>query len=158
MSRSPSLPSLKANRNTLSCSKLAGISLVTIGSHNLFGPFTHETKRPAGTFSNQDFAGFDHDERLVPLLLHVKMCRAMVSVVHADVDSEKEGDDRHGGLRRLQRVRDNLYEGRFDLNQIVAERRIRRTKFEMVIKLKTAKVLGITAQQLLLLRADEAIQ
>ena len=50
----------------------------------LLGPFTHETKRPAGKFSSQDLAGFDHDERLVPLVLHVEMRRAMVGVVHAE--------------------------------------------------------------------------
>ncbi len=101
MSKSPSLPSLKANRMTLSCNKLAETSLIIVSSRNslqrfeilrslpigvqlgsmLLGPFAHQPMRPSGKFPSQNFAGFNHNERLVPLVLHVKMCRAVVGMV-----------------------------------------------------------------------------
>jgi hypothetical protein len=36
----------------------------------------------------------------VPLVLHMKMGRAVVCVVHANVNAEKEGDDGRCALRR----------------------------------------------------------
>ena len=124
----------------------------------LFGPFAHEPNRSARKFPGQNFARIDLDERLVTLVLHVDMCRAIVGVVHAHIDSEKERDDRHAGSGQLRRVRDSPNEGRFDLVEVLGQRRIRPTKVARVIKLGTAKALGLTIPQALLLRADEVIQ
>ncbi len=77
--------------------------------------------RPSGKFPSQNFAGFNHNERLVPLVLHVKMCRAVVGMVHADLDAEEKGYDGHRGLRRMKWVRANLYERRFDRNEFLAD-------------------------------------
>lgn len=45
----------------------------------------------------QDSAVAEGHQRFVALVFHVNVRRGMVREVHADVDAEKAGDDRHGG-------------------------------------------------------------
>ena len=65
----------------------------------LLGPFAHEAERTSRQVSCQNLAGLDHDEGLVTLVFDMEMRRAMVGVVHADVDAEEVGNNRHGCYR-----------------------------------------------------------
>jgi hypothetical protein len=81
----------------------------------------------------------------------------VVSVVHADVDPEKVGNDWHQGLGRADGWV-NSNEQRWVLKHAACRPRAQAIKFEVCIALRTAKVLGLTIPQSLVLRADEVIQ
>lgn len=59
-------------------------------------PLLHQGKRTFRQFALYDDAIFYGNQRLVPLVFHVHMRRRVIRELHAHMDTEEAGNDRHG--------------------------------------------------------------
>lgn len=131
-SHSPALPSLKASLRTLPRTNDAETSLIIIRARNalqwfeilrplpvgaqlgavILCPLAHQTVRFPRQASFQYDSSLNLDQRLVALVLDVKVRRTVVGMVHADIDTEKVRDYRHYKYRDIAIMRANLYDRR----------------------------------------------